>query len=660
MARRGDYSALLELARGVAGDDDFVLYDISKAMCNAQSEVEAYELIVKSMDTSQVATIDCATPWLSAPSRAPEKICDCEDADVRCSGDDLEDYGVYVCPPRRYQRCDASLPGAEFARLQSHLLSALWIRKRPAYPLKLHTNNGSSHLLSAFWLHNPNRYALTLAVTRSYVAVLGLNAVLLIGRGRTLRLVLLDLVKQTEYMYFPDEGWETMGELEFCKVVNMIRSVNKDTAKRAFYKHHDGCALKLKYLEQVIGRGCLDASWINQVALTGTGHTHFLTKDGCGVYHQKEYVSISDVLFMEGLAEKLGKTLMRCALNSTSGVCRLNPSGMVAGVPVGELRNVDLPRLLRRLKVGTGVALYVHQQLNVRGAVLSLIIGDPFLTGAPQLVGILGHTTFPHQALDDVDPATFQMTFTLEPGVKPGEAYQRLQGICALILARSLVAHDQVVGSARQLGTTGPEFGDDYKGALRLQHGCRLVNGHDVKCIVNSQSVQTARWQPKLFSQTLFKLSVEASLTLLPGTLEVEIFTLPMTGDNVIRQKIMVNQIWDLGTNPNFSTCSIVQSSSEAKRWAVSVAVRFFIREGGGDLAWEGQREPDLLVRVQVAARKGLSGAGQGEAGGREGVVLELGLEGRRLVGLGLGDALGQLVGGRGGHGHGGGWMRMD
>eukprot|EP00302_Diacronema_sp_CCMP2436_P050048 CAMPEP_0180068762 /NCGR_PEP_ID=MMETSP0985-20121206/10615_1 /TAXON_ID=483367 /ORGANISM="non described non described, Strain CCMP 2436" /LENGTH=95 /DNA_ID=CAMNT_0021999607 /DNA_START=442 /DNA_END=726 /DNA_ORIENTATION=+ len=59
--------------------------------------------------------------------------------------------------------------------------------------------------------------------------------------------------------------------------------------------------------------------------------------------------------------------------------------------------------------------------------------------------------------------------------------------------------------------------------------------------------------------------------------------------------------------------------------------------------------------KAKVAARKGLSVAGQGEAGGREGVVLELGLEGRRLVGLGLGDALG-LGGGRGGHGHGGGW----
>jgi len=48
-----------------------------------------------------------------------------------------EDYGVYVCPPRLYQRmsrfrcilnwfvsgCDASLPGAEFARLQSDLVT---------------------------------------------------------------------------------------------------------------------------------------------------------------------------------------------------------------------------------------------------------------------------------------------------------------------------------------------------------------------------------------------------------------------------------------------------------------------------------------------------------------------------------------------------------
>ncbi|KAJ1629917.1 hypothetical protein T492DRAFT_872684 [Pavlovales sp. CCMP2436] len=55
MARRGDYSALFALAHGVTDDDDFVLYDISKAMRNAQSEVEAYELIVLSMDTSQVA-----------------------------------------------------------------------------------------------------------------------------------------------------------------------------------------------------------------------------------------------------------------------------------------------------------------------------------------------------------------------------------------------------------------------------------------------------------------------------------------------------------------------------------------------------------------------------------------------------------------------------
>ncbi|KAJ1623364.1 hypothetical protein T492DRAFT_845566 [Pavlovales sp. CCMP2436] len=259
-------------------------------------------------------------------------------------------------------------------------------------------------------------------------------------------------------------------DLEFCEVVNLTNIQNKDNAARAFYKHNDGCALKLKYLEQAIGRGCHDASWINQVALTGTGHTHFLTKDDCEQTNKKEFVSISDVLFMEGLSEKLGKTLMR---------------------------------LLRRLKVVTDLYLYLYQELHVRGAVLTLIIGDPLLTGDPQLVGILGHTTFPHQALDADDPATINMTFTLEPGVKPGEAYQHLQGNCALTLARSPVAHDQVVGSARQLGTNGPEFGDDYKGALRLQHGWRLVNGHDVKCIVNSQSVQVARWQHEIFSQTM-------------------------------------------------------------------------------------------------------------------------------------------------------------
>ncbi|KAJ1617917.1 hypothetical protein T492DRAFT_1132649 [Pavlovales sp. CCMP2436] len=115
----------------------------------------------------------------------------------------------------------------------------------------------------------------------------------------------------------------------------------------------------------------------------------------------------------------------------------------------------------------------------------------------------------------------------------PGEAYQRLQGNW----------------SARQLGTNGPEFGadeEDGEGAQRLQHGWRLVNGHNVKCIVNSQSVQTARWQHKLFSQTLFKLSDEASLTLLPRMLEIEIVTSHMMGDNVIRQGIMINKICDL------------------------------------------------------------------------------------------------------------------
>ncbi|KAJ1631248.1 hypothetical protein T492DRAFT_1115586 [Pavlovales sp. CCMP2436] len=122
-------------------------------------------------------------------------------------------------------------------------------------------------------------------------------------------------------------------------------------------------------------------------------------------------------------------------------------------------------------------------------------------------------------------------------------------GNCALTLARLPVAHGQVVGSARQLGTNGPEFGadeEDGEGAQRLQHGWRLVNGHNVKCIVNSQSVQTARWQHKLFSQTLFKLSDEASLTLLPGMLEIEIVTSHMMGDNVIRQGIMINKICDL------------------------------------------------------------------------------------------------------------------
>ncbi|KAJ1628324.1 hypothetical protein T492DRAFT_841714 [Pavlovales sp. CCMP2436] len=137
----------------------------------------------------------------------------------------------------------------------------------------------------------------------------------------------------------------------------------------------------------------------------------------------------------------------------------------------------------------------------------------------------------------------------MEPGVKPGEAYRRLEGNCALTLARSSVTHGQVVGSAWQLGTNGPEFGadeEDGEGALRLQHGWRLVNGHNVKCIVNSQSVQTARWQHKLFSQALLKLSDEPSLTLLPGMLEIEIVTSQILGDNVMRQGIMVNKIWDL------------------------------------------------------------------------------------------------------------------
>ncbi|KAJ1630809.1 hypothetical protein T492DRAFT_839699 [Pavlovales sp. CCMP2436] len=84
-------------------------------------------------------------------------------------------------------------------------------------------------------------------------------------------------------------------------------------------RHADGanaanlpeCALKMKYLERAMGGLCVDVSWINEVALTGTGHTHFLTKDNDGAYYKKQYVSISDVLFKEGQAERLGKTLMR-------------------------------------------------------------------------------------------------------------------------------------------------------------------------------------------------------------------------------------------------------------------------------------------------------------------------------------------------------------
>jgi hypothetical protein len=149
----GDYSQLFDLALGVATDDDFVCFDVARARRDAASEVLAYERIVQSMDTAQVSTLDVAMPWLSAPRRVPEKHCDCEDADVRLSGDDLvclhcgvivkhlildaskEDYGVYVCPPRRYQRtsrfrcilsrfvsgCAASLPATELALLCSDL-----------------------------------------------------------------------------------------------------------------------------------------------------------------------------------------------------------------------------------------------------------------------------------------------------------------------------------------------------------------------------------------------------------------------------------------------------------------------------------------------------------------------------------------------------------
>ncbi|KAJ1626740.1 hypothetical protein T492DRAFT_842919 [Pavlovales sp. CCMP2436] len=85
----GDYSALFELARSVATDDDFVMMDVARAMRSAPTEVDAYDLVVQSMDTAQVAVLDRAMPWLSAPPRKPEQHCDCEDADVRHSGDDL-------------------------------------------------------------------------------------------------------------------------------------------------------------------------------------------------------------------------------------------------------------------------------------------------------------------------------------------------------------------------------------------------------------------------------------------------------------------------------------------------------------------------------------------------------------------------------------------
>lgn len=138
-----DYSQLFNLASSVAEDDDFVLFDVAKARQGDASEVLAYERIVQSMDTAQVSKLDIAMPWLSAPRRIAEPHCDCgEEADLRLSGDDIvclmcgvivkhlildaskEDYGVFICPPRRYQRtarfrcilsrfvsgCAASLP----------------------------------------------------------------------------------------------------------------------------------------------------------------------------------------------------------------------------------------------------------------------------------------------------------------------------------------------------------------------------------------------------------------------------------------------------------------------------------------------------------------------------------------------------------------------
>ncbi|KAJ1636051.1 hypothetical protein T492DRAFT_1141323 [Pavlovales sp. CCMP2436] len=127
------------------------------------------------------------------------------------------------------------------------------------------------------------------------------------------------------------------------------------------------------------------------------------------------------------------------------------------------------------------------------------------------------------------------MIFTFEPGSKPGAGYNRLEGNCALTLARSPVARGQVVGSARQLGANGSIFGDEPgPGALGLQHRTLTCagDGHELLFIVNSQSVQSARWQYKIFSTTLLKLSDPVSLTLLPGMLEIKLYSSPIADDD--------------------------------------------------------------------------------------------------------------------------------
>ncbi|KAJ1628386.1 hypothetical protein T492DRAFT_1018654 [Pavlovales sp. CCMP2436] len=203
--------------------------------------------------------------------------------------------------------------------------------------------------------------------------------------------------------------------------------------------------------------------------------------------------------------------------------------------------------LLHRLKVSTAVGVWPVHELTQRGAVLTLIIGDPHRAG-PRLVAIMEHSTYPNQVLDAFDATTFNMDFTFEPGSKPGAAYNRLEGNCALTLARSPVARGQMVGNARQLGANGSIFGEaSGAGALGLQHRTltRAADGHELLFIVNSQSVQSARY--KLFSKTLLKLSDKASLALLPGMLDIELYTSPIADNGAFGQSIIVNKIWDLG-----------------------------------------------------------------------------------------------------------------
>ncbi|KAJ1640937.1 hypothetical protein T492DRAFT_831659 [Pavlovales sp. CCMP2436] len=155
----------------------------------------------------------------------------------------------------------------------------------------------------------------------------------------------------------------------------------------------------------------------------------------------------------------------------------------------------------------------------------------------------------PAAALDAVDPVPtdYHMTFHYTQGCEPREAFNRPEGYVAVTLARSPVEWKLVVATARQMGTNGAHFGDvPDPGALGLQH-CSLTHvttGQELLCTVNSQTVESARWQHEFFSRSLKPLSDEQLMA--HGEMKIKLYTSPANAEASFGQCVIVEEMWDL------------------------------------------------------------------------------------------------------------------